>query len=160
MPLIRYRIGDYGNWVENTCKCNRHKQPILKLGLFRANDLLLLKDGRKLEHFVITESINYIKHKFNLDFNQYQVMQEDYDFIVYIIKLKSNNIENQRIEIITYLENYYNTIFGYKVKINIVITKNHITGNGNTSKYKYFINRIIQRDISIPQEDIIKINSI
>lgn len=48
MPLIRYRLGDYGAWAEDQiCPCG-NPHPVLKSIEGRTDDYLLTKDGRKI----------------------------------------------------------------------------------------------------------------
>lgn len=48
MPLIRYRMGDYGSWsTETRCPCGR-ESPLVSHVSGRTDDYLLLPDGRRI----------------------------------------------------------------------------------------------------------------
>jgi phenylacetate-CoA ligase len=54
MPLIRYEIGDVGEWAENQdCRCGRHL-PLLKDVQGRITDFLILPDGRHISGPALT----------------------------------------------------------------------------------------------------------
>ena len=54
MPLIRYEIGDVGEWAEDqSCRCGRHL-PLLKDVQGRITDFLVLPDGRQISGPALT----------------------------------------------------------------------------------------------------------
>jgi phenylacetate-CoA ligase len=75
MPLIRYRLGDFGIISNESCQCGRNF-PILKHLFGRAYDFIRLENGQKIH----PESVIYIFESFKKSFDvisQFQVIQSE-----------------------------------------------------------------------------------
>jgi phenylacetate-CoA ligase len=79
MPLIRYRIGDIGEWAENACSCGR-LLPALKTVSGRVSDIFVTKEGVRIHG-------EYFTHMFYFKswVKKFQVVQEEPDFIRVLI---------------------------------------------------------------------------
>ena len=77
MPLIRYKLGDYGELVDDTCECGR-SLPILKGIHGRAYDVIHTSSGRRLHPEAIMYIFEGIQSKYKA-FKQFQVIQEKID---------------------------------------------------------------------------------
>jgi phenylacetate-CoA ligase len=71
MPLVRYRIGDVGHTIEGTCPCRR-SLPLLALTEGRRDDVLVLRDGRRVGPRTLAPRIEELT-----GFMQYRVIQHD-----------------------------------------------------------------------------------
>jgi phenylacetate-CoA ligase len=69
MPLVRYRIGDMGYFVDGPCGCGR-ALPLFKLTEGRLDDVLDLPDGRRIGPRTLAPRIETLR-----GFHQYRVIQ-------------------------------------------------------------------------------------
>lgn len=142
MPLIRYNIGDIAYWLDGKCKCENQKEACFELTGFRTNDNIVLRNGKKISYFIISESITNLRHTLNIDFEQYSVCQEKYNVFNYQIFSDKNyrEIENKKIIIKKYLSDYLRKIIGCEIIVNIKVTKFPIYNS--KQKYKYFYSKL------------------
>ncbi len=95
MPLIRYKIGDFGDISTRNCQCGRGL-PILENIHGRAYDFIQLKDGKKIH----PESIIYIFENFRVKNNvisQFQAVQTELSKIqLFIIPKNSWNEDHEQ----------------------------------------------------------------
>lgn len=86
MPLIRYRIGDYGEIVQNEiCECG-NRSPVLKLTLGRTNDWIYCKNDEKINAYVFVRAMDYVNYLMEGSVKQFQIMQTDFDqFEVHVV---------------------------------------------------------------------------
>lgn len=142
LPIIRYKLGDCGNWLMNE-SCNRlEKQPKFELKMYRENDYIVGKDGKRYEPFIITDSIVFLKNSYHLEINQYRVHQVAINRFEYYFEeqVVVNNME----ECITFLQYYLSEILGYPITVQI-INKDIRDFTFNGTKMKYFqVNKDIQ----------------
>lgn len=138
MPLIRYEIGDCAEWDE--CLCDSSKDMAFKLLSYRQNDCLHLEKGKKIDFYIISQSITVLMQKFrNLNISQYQVVQTNYNRLVYKLLIQSSS-KNYKASIKCFLESFLyqslNLVFYVEVDI-----KDHpfVSNNG---KFKCFISDI------------------
>ena len=86
MPLIRYQISDFASWSKDKCPCNRGL-PLINNVLGRTSDTFVNKDGSIVSGIffvpVLVEHANWVK--------QFQIIQEEYEYLRIIIVLKKNN---------------------------------------------------------------------
>lgn len=146
IPLIRYKIGDVGEWDKNGCDCGCSTS-VLKLEEFRVNDMISLKNGDKLDYWVIADSIIHIKHEFKINFDQFQVIQEDYDHFKYFIRTDDEIKDSFLEKILAYLKKYFFEIFNYVVYIEVNFQKKIIHSYLKT-KYNHFFNVLEHEDVS------------
>ena len=73
MPLVRYRIGDLGRLVSGACPCGRGL-PRLELTEGRKDDLIVLRDGRRIGPRVLAPRIEDV-----VGFSQYRLVQSALD---------------------------------------------------------------------------------
>src|SRR5690625_6001452 len=83
-PMIRYKVGDYATWSDESCPCGR-TLPVLKNIHGRAYDIIKTPAGREIH----PESVMYIFEGLQTKsgaFSQFKVIQEKIDqFIVNIV---------------------------------------------------------------------------
>lgn len=84
MPLIRYKVGDFGVLSDDECPCGR-ALPILSRIEGRSDSLLLLPDGRMLSPRVVTIAMS--SFRFNSNVEQFRLIQESKSSLKVIIKL-------------------------------------------------------------------------
>jgi phenylacetate-CoA ligase len=85
MPLIRYKVGDFGVLSDEECPCGR-TLPLLSRIEGRCDSLLLLPGGRTLSPRAVTVAMSGFR--LNGDVEQFRVIQESRDKIRVIIKPK------------------------------------------------------------------------
>jgi phenylacetate-CoA ligase len=87
MPLIRYRLGDFGSFSETPCECGRGL-PVIRDIVGRAYDLVYNREG-KIFHGEFFMYIFEEAKKKGLGVRAFQVVQEDYDN--FNIKIQPHN---------------------------------------------------------------------
>lgn len=79
-PLIRYAIGDLGAWSGKRCRCGRESMPVLESIVGRDTDVVLMRDGRRLNTavaLIFTGALGVAEG---------QIIQEDYeDFTIRVV---------------------------------------------------------------------------
>jgi phenylacetate-CoA ligase len=75
MPLIRYRTGDRGTFLDSSCDCGR-RTPLLGIVSGREADTLELPDGTTRSPYMFTMALEPIS-----DLAQYQIVQEERDLL-------------------------------------------------------------------------------
>lgn len=137
LPIIRYRIGDLGEWDEVPCSCNG-TSPVLEIKGYRKNDYLETEDGRRIEPFLISDLIVLINNLYEADIEEYTVKQMDWkSLLLYLKKDAIEKIKNHS-EILSYIIQYFeNTIqITFDIRFEDIDKLREQTG---TRKYKYFI---------------------
>jgi phenylacetate-CoA ligase len=76
MPLIRYKVGDYGRIVPGTCKCGA-KGKIIELTSGRSNDFVTDCEGNKLSAFIFVRCVENVNRMYEHAILQFQVVQSD-----------------------------------------------------------------------------------
>lgn len=85
MPLIRYRTGDRGRILSNTCSCGM-KGKLLVLQEGRENDWIRMKNGERRTAYIFVRIIEIINKITDNAIIQYQIIQKDFDrFIVRLV---------------------------------------------------------------------------
>ena len=88
MPFIKYALGDRGKIITGqSCACG-NENPILQLTYGRANNYILLKNGRRLSVYVLIHIILTVSERTNHIIEQFQIIQHDYDNITLRLVLK------------------------------------------------------------------------
>lgn len=88
MPVIRFRIGDRGELIENiSCKC-KNKNPILKLLAGRDDDWIAERNGKKKHAYYVMQIIHIINYREDGVILQYQIIQRDYDIFLFRLVLE------------------------------------------------------------------------
>lgn len=136
VPVIRYKLGDCGDWdMDENCNCRLHKYPAIKLSGFRTNDFLVTKSGTLMEPFVITDSIYYLSCSLKLEIKQYKVIERDYDQFDYY--LSRTLIEEKKASIEEYVKKYLEYVLKYPVMVNVRPFEEEIS-LASGMKYRYF----------------------
>lgn len=92
MPLLRYRLGDFGQLSDTTCRCGR-SLPILNNIKGRAYDIIRLKNG-KMFHGEFFMYIFEDAKRNDIGVDQFQVVQEsDYKLLIKIVAGKSDKLK-------------------------------------------------------------------
>ena len=80
MPLIRYRIGDYGRVIHHNqklCLC-KNSSPVLELTLGRSNDYIFCENGEKINAYVLIRAMDCVNDYMDSIVKQFQIVQKDY----------------------------------------------------------------------------------
>lgn len=94
MPLIRYRIGDFGNVDSNfRCECG-NCSPVLKLTKGRTNDWIYCLNGDRINAYVLISAMDKTNYALDGCVLQFQLIQEDYNlFTVKLVLEESDFLE-------------------------------------------------------------------
>jgi phenylacetate-CoA ligase len=115
MPLIRYRVGDFGRWGNGRCGCGR-ELPVIDSIRGRAYDLIHTSDGRQVH----PEAVIYVFEALQLEsgaFRQFQAIQQSgYQMLVRIVPTEqwSPAVEDRLVE---RLRQHVDAGMHYRVKI-------------------------------------------
>lgn len=82
MPIIRFKLGDYGCFSDATCACGV-RYPMLKLIAGRINDFIVLADGRKISPYEIMRTMDDIDSVL-----QYRIIQEAMDRVICLLDVR------------------------------------------------------------------------
>jgi phenylacetate-CoA ligase len=135
MPLIRYRVGDMGAYLAETCQCGRGL-PLMKISVAKQSDQIKLSGG-KCYSSEIFDYINLaVLDKFPASILQFRVIQKDYD--VFDIEIVPGNSGVEKAE--TLFENLIKEQLGDKIHIDITRTP-EIKREGS-GKLRYFISQV------------------
>jgi phenylacetate-CoA ligase len=99
MPLIRYKVGDTGQLLEEKCPCGRGL-PLMTPSLGRSVDYFMLPDNSAVSPYTMTCAIENIK-----GMRQYQIKQEKIDLVTVNVVLNGQFNGQSRRQIKTVLEN-------------------------------------------------------
>ncbi|MBU9713490.1 phenylacetate--CoA ligase family protein [Evansella tamaricis] len=136
MPIIRYKIGDIGQWSIEKCRCGRNF-PLLNKVSGRITDNFTTIDGTKVYGGFIRK-IFYSKSWIL----KYQIIQEDYEKIVIKI-IKDTSFYLEKVEQDTETDNIKESIkefMGINCVIDIIFV-DEIPSNA-TGKYRYTISLV------------------
>lgn len=138
IPIVRYRLGDCGRYVENAkCNCKLKSFPVIELDGFRSNDFIRGKKGNLIEPFVITDAIYLVSNKFQIQIKRYKVKQVAYNSFEYYMEKEYANDMIFVEQCTIYLKEIMESVLGYETIISIKdIQKDKSIYYG--SKYKYF----------------------
>lgn len=78
MPMIRYKVGDFGRIVPGTCKCGA-KSKIIELASGRSNDFVTDREGNKLSAFIFVRCVENVNRMYEHAILQFQVVQNDFN---------------------------------------------------------------------------------
>jgi len=133
MPLIRYRIGDIAEW-SNHSNNEEFKPYILKNVEGRISDNFISKDGN------ITFG-SYFRHLiFFMDWiEKYQIVQEDYDEIIFYIK-PINNVPAFFNEEFHKIANKIKKVMGESCVVKYTLVDD--INNSTSGKYRYTISKV------------------
>lgn len=111
MPLIRYRVGDYGTLSSSPCPCGRGLA-CLESVHGRAYDMLLTENGEKIHPEYVMYIFEEIKDRFPA-VRQFQVTQVRHDaFDIKLVKDRSYTSD-----VVSLIESRFREKFGPEVKI-------------------------------------------
>ena len=134
-PIIRYKIGDVGQWSTKTCDCALSSLPILELSGYRTNDFVKLRDGSILETYIITDGIYLLNNSKKLNITKYKIVQTDYDsFDIY---LPQELCSEHSAPIQNFMSQYLGTFINEDIRVqvkNMDIEKTRL----HEKKFKYF----------------------
>jgi phenylacetate-CoA ligase len=136
MPLIRYRIGDMGVWSEELCSCGRN-WPLIKEIKGRVTDIFLTNNGDLIDGEFFTHLLyfqDWVK--------KFQVIQEDYNYIKFIIapyKKDSNNYLKQLNELAE-IKDKVRQVMGEDCKIEFEFVND--IEKPTSGKYRYTISKV------------------
>jgi phenylacetate-CoA ligase len=96
MPLVRYRLGDFGSLSSAPCPCGR-TLPIIENIAGRAYDLVYNRDGRMFHGEFFMYIFEEVKRE-NLGIGSFQVVQKDFEhFIVKVVPTSGYRAETERL---------------------------------------------------------------
>ncbi len=107
MPLIRYKVGDFGVFSSEECSCGR-TLPLLSRIEGRSDSLLFLPDGRVLSPRAVTVSMS--SFRLNSCIEQFRIVQEKKDRIKIYLKLQGSSVDEGIIE--AEIVAHFKTMFG------------------------------------------------
>ena len=131
-PLVRYAIGDMGAWSTKTCPCGRESMPVLEGIVGRDNDVIMMRDGRRLTTaaaLIFTGARGVVEG---------QVVQEDFeDFTIRVVA--TTDFGQEQVE---YLKKGLQRRLGdVRAKVEVVDSLERTS----TGKFKSVVNRMTQR---------------
>ena len=135
MPLVRFRIGDRGELIENvSCKC-KNKNPILKLLAGRDNDWIAGRDGKKYHAHCVMHIVHTINYRADGVILQYQIIQKDFDTFLYKLVLEDLDAKEEiEKQVVSEIKNR----FGKHAKIEFEFLE-HLIPDEKTGKLRCFI---------------------
>jgi phenylacetate-CoA ligase len=80
MPLIRYRLGDTGSFVDHGCRCGR-SLPLMALGFCRSVDTFVLPAGGLVSPYTLINAIEVLD-----EIRKFQIVQESTDKVAVLIE--------------------------------------------------------------------------
>lgn len=107
MPLIRYRLGDYGSLSSDKCACGRGL-PVLKEVKGRAYDTVCLQNGKKFHGEFFMYIFEGAKRE-SLGISQFQIMQKTRNS--FLIRLVCDQ-DAERINLESYISNHMHAGMG------------------------------------------------
>ena len=129
IPIIRYKLGDCGEWTEEKKESN-----YFELKKYRENDYVIGKDGNKYESFVLTDSIILLQNTFGIVINKYKIKQVGIFEFDYCFDDTVELFDITRGKAL--LEVFLARIFEEHVKVNICISDiDSFILNGTKMKY-------------------------
>lgn len=133
IPMIRYKLGDCGDWICDQIQCKLHSNPIFELKGFRTNDFILTKNNTKMEPFIITDSIYLLSKNSSVNLHDYHVKQTAYDCFEYYFS--EYDLSRMTVDSKIFLEKYLCELLRYPITVNILHLKNY---GISVNKHKYF----------------------
>lgn len=140
MPLIRYRIGDMGEWAANACACGR-AWPMLKQIIGRVSDMFMTTTGTKIHG-------EYFTHLFYFRdwVDKFQIIQEKLDLLRVLIVPRQEAHINQEERNGEFREITEKIVFvmgrDCRVRFDLV---NHIDPTAS-GKYRYTVSKVSKED--------------
>jgi phenylacetate-CoA ligase len=132
MPLIRYRIGDYGARKDEECKCGRPYPIISDIQGRSADRYIKLESGEKKHAVVFAHVFEEIVKK-GFEIKQFKVTQKALNCLE--LQIDIANDRSVRKDISRALSKKLNDVFGNRMKLDFKFGKiQHIRGQ----KFSYF----------------------
>ena len=135
-PIIRYRLGDCGDWVndESPEECSLLKLPKIGLSGFRTNDMIRTPHGSMIEPFVITDAVYLLSLNAHARINEYYVLQITPTLFKFHFRHQDlQNITHDRAS--RFLKKYLVQVLNYIVDVEVT---NFEKSNLVSKKFKYF----------------------
>ena len=110
MPIIRYEIGDLGSL--STVFYRGRERKVLSTLMGRTNDLIKLKNGRRIAGFTFYYVLLAIFDQFEIknEIKNFMIRQIEYDaFILDVVTIKRLSLEKEK-KIIQIIQNYLNDL--------------------------------------------------
>jgi phenylacetate-CoA ligase len=137
MPLIRYRCNDLSAFRSSPCSCGR-ALPLMEDVSTKAEDIIALADGRMISPSVLTHPFKPMH-----SVEESQIVQEDYDRVVILVKPNARFTEAER----EHLIREFGVRLGAGVKIDVeVVDRIPRTASG---KFKWVVSKV-DRAIRVP----------
>jgi phenylacetate-CoA ligase len=135
MPLIRYRLGDFGASLAEVCSCGR-QLPLMEVSVGKESDIFNLSNGKKYSSEIF-DYINLTVIKSYPDsIKQFRALQNDYDSFEIQIIPGSNSFKNAE----ALFERLLKDQLGSKVQIRFKIV-NEIKREAS-GKLRYFVSKV------------------
>ena len=94
--MIRYRTGDRGKFLPNTCTCGM-KGKVLELQEGRENDWIQMKNGERRTAYIFVRVIEIVNEMTDNAIKQYQILQKGYDQFEVKLVCRSWNEEMEQL---------------------------------------------------------------
>jgi len=131
MPLLRYEIGDMTNWTNICCPCGRNGMPMFSPITTKAEDMLVLSDGRIISPSILTHPFKPMHNIF-----ESQIIQEEKDRIRILIVPRSKFSANDEKILVGALKER----LGSLIKIEIELVSNIPRTSGG--KLRWVISKV------------------
>jgi phenylacetate-CoA ligase len=135
MPLIRYRLGDFGASLADACSCGR-QLPLMKVSVGKESDIFNLSNGKKYSSEIFDYINLAIIKSYPESIKQFRAIQTDYNN--FEIQIKSGKNSSKKAE--AFFERLLKDQLGPEVEIHFTAV-NEIRRE-DSGKLRYFISKI------------------
>jgi phenylacetate-CoA ligase len=135
MPLIRYRLGDFGASLAGACSCGR-QLPLMKVSVGQESDIFNLSNGKKYSSEIFDYINLAIIKSYPESIKQFKAIQNDYDS--FEIQIKSGKNSSKKAEAL--FERLLKDQLGPEVEIHFTAV-NEIRRE-DSGKLRYFISKV------------------
>ncbi len=143
MPLIRYRIGDFGSSLDEICSCGR-KLPLMHVSVGKESDIINLSNGKKYSSEIF-DYINLAIMKAHPDsIKQFRATQKKFDDFEIEIKTGSGSTKEAK----ALFESLLKKELGPEVQIHFRVVKE--IEREPSGKLRYFISEVNKSDCQKP----------
>jgi phenylacetate-CoA ligase len=135
MPFIRYDIGDTGAISDVSCPCGRNSLPLLVNLSGRADTVILTRSGKQIPGRSIPQ-----RFLATLGVDQYQIVQESYEYVVVKIVLDKEYPEDTKTRVIQKIQACYKPILGKEITLDVQLV--HQISPAKSGKRAVFISKL------------------
>lgn len=138
-PVIRYRLGDVGSFIQKTCTCGV-KLPLIDLAIGRDCDIIVLED-RELPGAVLFGGIGKeLISVVNGELESYKIYQKDLDKFLFQAVLRTQKLK-RKLE--HHTKHVMTEILGSNVSVEFEYVDN--IPRDDSGKLRYFVSEVLNR---------------